>query len=1179
MAEPMIEEVTASLGEGLSYRSAVGEHQLTLVIGIEAAAECVLHWGLVRDTGGAWQRPPEAYWPAGTTGFDASAVRTPFSPLTNGERQVVLRFDQAAPARKLAFVVHFPRENRWLKTDGRDFVIALPSRRPGVPLPEQALATWLPGSDISRQVIPLDGGDRLAVAVSRATSARRVALACDCASSLALHWGLAWRFRDEWQLPPEAYRPAGSTLFDQNAVRTPFSERDGLKYLELHFPNPPEGKPPVGLKFLLFRTEDAAYLKSGGKDLFLRLFEAEGDSRISPRHWSMAEQIVAAEMGASSWTLMHRFNLCHDLLEEAQADGEALALLFAWLRYSATRQLDWQRRYNTKPRELAHAQDRLTLRLARLFRQAGGKPNPGEDRSGALSRGMWARLLLTTLGRGGEGQRVRDEILHIMHRNHLKEVNHTFVEEWHQKLHNNTTPDDVVICEAYLAFLRNNGDLALFYQTLEAGGVSRDRLASFERPIKTDPVFFPDKKEDLTREFETFLRILKSVHAGTDLDSAVGAARARLSEAMNRQLETLLTVRNQEAAEDKLLPLAAAVREGLREALAGAKDDAAVRDLLYLDLAVEDLLRGVIERQPLGRLDRDILVKLAGWALRNLSFSVEAPELALCVGHWTALASRPRDGRDWALHAKSVTDRAARWVQGFTNELYQQLQPRAEFLGEAFAVNAWTVPLFSEEVIRGGPAFALSLVLRPLDRLLRNAAGLGGWQIISPGQAFGRVRVVDRLLAEQGERFSEPTVLVVGDVAGNEEIPEGVTAVITASEPDLLSHVSVRARNGHVLFATCFDSGSLEQLKALNEKSVALHLTSRGDVEISEGSRQEGVPAVAATRPPISSRDNRRVFTPASEWAIRQDQFTDKLVGGKSNNLSGLRGRLSDWIRYPVSIALPFGTFEKTLADEKNRSLGRQADELIARAEQDPPQELARLRELLLELTPPAGLRPALLSAWQQVGLSAISWEQSWTAIRRVWASKWNERAYLSRRARGIPHASLLMAVLIQEVVAAEYAFVIHTRNPMTGNRDEVYAEVVLGLGETLVGNYPGRALGFVYCKAYQKVELVSYPGKSVGLYGKGVIFRSDSNGEDLEDFAGAGLYDSFLAEEPEHRLLDYRGQKLVWDQNFRDELLRSIGRIGLEVERALGSPQDIEGAVTGGQFYVVQTRPQVGLG
>ncbi len=38
-------------------------------------------------------------------------------------------------------------------------------------------------------------------------------------------------------------------------------------------------------------------------------------------------------------------------------------------------------------------------------------------------------------------------------RNHIPEVKGHFVEEWHQKLHNNTTPDDVPICEAYIAFM------------------------------------------------------------------------------------------------------------------------------------------------------------------------------------------------------------------------------------------------------------------------------------------------------------------------------------------------------------------------------------------------------------------------------------------------------------------------------------------------------------------------------------------------------------------------------------------------------------------------------------------------------------------------------------------------------------------------------------------------------
>lgn len=47
------------------------------------------------------------------------------------------------------------------------------------------------------------------------------------------------------------------------------------------------------------------------------------------------------------------------------------------------------------------------------------------------------------------------------------------------------------------------------------------------------------------------------------------------------------------------------------------------------------------------------------------------------------------------------------------------------------------------------------------------------------------------------------------------------------------------------------------------------------------------------------------------------------------------------------------------------------------------------------------------------------------------------------------------------QVVPAEYAFVLHTANPVTGKLGEVFGEVVVGMGEALVGNHPGRALSF----------------------------------------------------------------------------------------------------------------------
>lgn len=57
------------------------------------------------------------------------------------------------------------------------------------------------------------------------------------------------------------------------------------------------------------------------------------------------------------------------------------------------------------------------------------------------------------------------------------------MEEWHQKLHNNTTPDDVPICEAYLAYLQADGNVSAYWRTLSDAGITRERLESFDRPI------------------------------------------------------------------------------------------------------------------------------------------------------------------------------------------------------------------------------------------------------------------------------------------------------------------------------------------------------------------------------------------------------------------------------------------------------------------------------------------------------------------------------------------------------------------------------------------------------------------------------------------------------------------------------------------------------------------------
>jgi hypothetical protein len=47
----------------------------------------------------------------------------------------------------------------------------------------------------------------------------------------------------------------------------------------------------------------------------------------------------------------------------------------------------------------------------------------------------------------------------------------------------------------------------------------------------------------------------------------------------------------------------------------------------------------------------------------------------------------------------------------------------------------------------------------------------------------------------------------------------------------------------------------------------------------------------------------------------------------------------------------------------------------------------------------------------------------------------------------------LLLLLLLLQVVDGQYAFVLHTANPLTGRHGDMFGELVAGLGEVLVSN------------------------------------------------------------------------------------------------------------------------------
>lgn len=121
--------------------------------------------------------------------------------------------------------------------------------------------------------------------------------------------------------------------------------------------------------------------------------------------------------------------------------------------------------------------------------------------------------------------------------------------------------------------------------------------------------------------------------------------------------------------------------------------------------------------------------------------------------------------------------------------------------------------LFSVELLRGSLFSSLSSILEKTEPRLRATAKLGDWLVISRGRSYGSRGWVVResnLADVQLKTYENRTVLIVDRITGEEEVPNNVQAIVllssaTGSHPDVLAHVSVRARNLKVMLTCLYD--------------------------------------------------------------------------------------------------------------------------------------------------------------------------------------------------------------------------------------------------------------------------------------------------------------------------------------------------------------------------------------
>lgn len=983
------------------------------------------------------------------------------------------------------------------------------------------------------------------------------------ARPMVLHWAV-----NEWECPPPSAWPQDTHKVDDKAVQSRFQ---GGKTVKITFS---EAECPNRVVFVLKELEPENWINNNGPGYAVQL--------KAPDLSTVVNKVIAAESEYSHWSLFQRFVLLNEVTDAAEAAGPSgFAFLYTWMRLSAQKKLDWYRLSNYQSKDIAHLQKVVAQRMTDKARTA-------EDPWCRL----YARMTAGMLPRGGgNGDDIRMGILHVMRDNGIKEghrpgLDEPFLEQWHQKLHTNTTPDDVAICEAYLAFLHSGNHDDYWRVLWDSGRITKESLESMSKPIKAWPRHLPH----LIGPMQHYLWILKVTHSGANLDTAMEMAKGALDGDLQWNIYDMLKNRHEWWVPGKIIEI--------RERLAPVWKAPCGRDVMLLDVALDDYFRTASERADLRTLSGDDLIGIGRLVLRNALATEYLPDLRACLNQWDQLMSRPvKWDREWGLAALAAAERTQLALSAHMDTLYNQVQPHARLFGEKCKIDPKYIDNLGEEVVRGQSLFLLSPLLQHLQPMLRKTAGVGDWQVVSQQDAQGKLSAITSLADVQGQSYAEATALLADEVGGMEDIPAGITAVLTRSATDVLSHVAIRARSQGVLLATCFDDAEWAAAHKQVGHQVSIKVNASGHVSIAplgadeKSTNGNGANGNGANGKPLRLAKPKQT----AAWAVGEAEFAGDVVGGKSLNLAHLRAKLPANVGAPFSVTLPFGTFEKVLSHSANSAAATQLKQLSSALDKSPggsvPAPLAQIRELVEDgLVPPPELPSQVASLAASAGVVPVEvakklgdvesqeWAGLWSAICKVWASKWNDRAWLSRKASHIPEEDLYMAVLLQQVVPAQYAFVLHTANPLNGATDEMFGEVVVGMGESLVGNHPGRALSFT-SKA-GNLQLQQLPSKRTALFAPArgtLIARSDANGEDLKDFAGAGLYDSVPVEPLVEQLVDYSGEKLFNDAGFQKDLMSQLVSLGKSIQDAFGGvPQDIEGVWVDGKLYVVQARTQI---
>jgi pyruvate, water dikinase len=270
-------------------------------------------------------------------------------------------------------------------------------------------------------------------------------------------------------------------------------------------------------------------------------------------------------------------------------------------------------------------------------------------------------------------------------------------------------------------------------------------------------------------------------------------------------------------------------------------------------------------------------------------------------------------------------------------------------------------------------------------------------------------------------------------------------------------------------------------------------------------------------------------------WLGDPKSFDAALVGGKAANVSRLARmyhRVPDGFSLPVTVmdeAHPLDLRDEIICAISDLMACHRLPDFIAAVRSSAVDEDGATASF-------AGQHETYLNI---VGADAII-----EAITRCWESARSDHAVHYRLQQGLSAERPQIAVLVQQLVAADVAAVVFSANPITGNRDEVMINASWGLGESIVGGTVTPDTFIVRKSDFAVVQRIIADKQCMTVPVPGGTHEVETP--------------RFLRN----------------TSSLNDEQVIEMAKLAMTLEVTMEHPVDVECAYAGDKLYLLQCRP-----